>query len=90
MLFQRQHAEHGRVTSGADRHRLAGSERFGQRYQPVTLDPRHLGQAAPMGFANAPAIEDYLIASFPLGVTTRRHRAGKIDPRNHGKAAHNR
>ena len=65
VFFQRQYAQHGGVTGGANGHRLPRAEVFWQRHQPFTLDPRQLGQPATMGFTDAPAVEHHFVAYFP-------------------------
>ena len=90
VLLEGQNAEHGGVAGSADGHRLAGGEGGGQRHQPIALDPRHLGQAAAMRFADAPAVEHHLVAGCPRRIGARGHRTGEIDARHHRKTAHDR
>ena len=43
-----------------------------------------------MGFAQAPAIEDDLVAWFPVRMRRRFHRTGEVDAGDHREAAHHR
>ena len=43
-----------------------------------------------MGLAQAPAVEDHLVAGFPLGMGRGLDGSRQIDAGNHGKAAHHR
>ena len=89
-LFDRHDAEHRGVAGGADRHRLALAQSFGQADQPVGLDACLLRQAAPVLFADAPAVENDLRADGKAVACRLRHRAGEIDARHHRELPHHR
>ena len=64
--LQRHDAEHRRIARGADRHGVVRRHAVGQRHQPVAIDAGAFGKCAEMRFADAPAIEDDLVALLPV------------------------
>jgi hypothetical protein len=90
VVFERQHTEHGGVAGRADGHRLAGREGRRQLDQPVALEPRLFGQAAPVRLAHAPAVVDEGVAGFPGRVAGFEHHAGAVDAGDHGPLPHHR
>ena len=90
MLLQRQHAQHGGITGGADGHGLLRRESIRQRHQPVALQARLLGQAAPVRFADTPAVEHHAVAGLVVRVVAGLDRTGNIDARHHREFAHHR
>ena len=90
VLFQRQHREHRGVAGRADRHRLARRQPFGQRHQPVAFDARFFRIGAEMRFAQAPAVDDDLVAGLPVRDARTLHRAGEIDAGDHRQAPYHR
>jgi hypothetical protein len=90
VILERHHREHRGVARGADRHGLALAELGRQPHQPLAFDARFLAVGAEMGFAQAPAIEDDLVAGLPVRVGRRFHLACEIDAGDHREAAHHR
>ena len=82
--------EHRGVAGGADRHRLAGRDRRRQRNQPIALQPRPLGQAAPARLADAPAVVDDPIARRSSRMARLEHGAGAVDAGDHRPGANDR
>ncbi len=58
--------------------------------QPVALDASHCRIAAEMGLANAPAIEQHLVAGLVVGMVRRCDRTGEIDAGHERKTPHDR
>ena len=67
VAFEREQRQHRGEPGGADRHRLLGAQTRGTMHQPVGLDARPLGIAAPVQFADPPAGQDHRIAGLELG-----------------------
>ena len=90
VVFQREHAQHGGVAGGADGHGGSRAQALGHAHQPVALEPRLLGQTAPMGFAHAPAVVDEGVAGLPVRVGGFDHLPCPVDAGHHGPLAHHR
>ena len=69
--LQRHHRQHRGQPRRADRHRLTQRQPVGQRHQPVRLDPRLLGIAAPVRLADPPAGQHHRVAG-PVARIVRR------------------
>jgi hypothetical protein len=52
-VLERQDAEHRREACSADLHRLQAGEGLGQGHEPTAVEPRTLGEAAPVALADA-------------------------------------
>jgi hypothetical protein len=88
VLFEREQAEHRRISGRADRHRLSRREIFRQRHEPFTLDACVACITAEMRFAEPPAVQDDGIARPPISMARGLDDARKIDAGDHGKASH--
>ncbi|MNV55159.1 hypothetical protein D3C71_1473830 [compost metagenome] len=87
-LFQRNDAQHRRVAGRADGHRVTVRHAVRSMNQPVRLDARVLGQAAPVLLAHPPAVKNDPLAGREIGVLALFNDPGEIDAGHHGKAAH--
>ncbi|MNS36467.1 hypothetical protein D3C72_686580 [compost metagenome] len=87
-LFQRQHAEHGGEAGGADAHGLPLIQPGRQRHQPVGLDPRLFGHAAPVSFPHAPTGQYHLVTALVAAVGRLQHCADEVDARHQRPLAH--
>ena len=87
-LFQRQHAEHGGEAGGADAHGLPLIQPGRQRHQPVGLDPRLFGHAAPVSFPHTPTGQYHLVTALVAAVGRLQHCADEVDARHQRPLAH--
>src|SRR5450755_371655 len=81
--LEREDTEHGCVARRADGHRLPGGERRREPDQPVTLQTRPLGEAAPARFTDAPAVVDDDVARLPVSMRRFEHATGAVDSGDH-------
>ena len=80
-------AEGGGVPSGTDCHGATGVDRVRQCYEPVGGYARALGEAARMGFAHAPAVQDDCLTWLEPWVAARFNLAREINASNERELA---
>ncbi len=90
LVLERHDAQHGGVSGGADGHGAGGVEAAWNLDQPVAAHPGAFGKPAMMGLADAPAIEDDLVARREARMAGVAHRAGKVDARDQRERADDR
>ena len=89
-IFERHHRQHCGVAGGADRHRLGQGQPFGQRHQPIALDPCHPGKSAMVAFTHPPAVQNNPVAGLVVGRCGGHDLAGKINSWHQRKLADDR
>ena len=90
LLFQGQHAKHGREAGGADRHGLGRRNILREPDKPVALDARSLGVTTVVQLAEAVAIQHDAIAYFKPRVLRAQHPTGQVDTWNERELADDR
>src|SRR5919106_1498249 len=79
VILERDHREHRREPGRADRHGMFAAPALGQGHQPVALDPRALGVAAPMALADAPARQHHPVPGPPVGMRAVDDATREVD-----------
>ena len=82
MVLQLPNSKHRSETRGSNRHRVSGLNAVRQRNQPVGLDTRLLGIAAPMHFAHPPTGKHYCIARLINWAVRNLYHTSEVDPWN--------
>src|SRR5262249_56478543 len=80
----------GGIACGADRYGVVRAHAGGKLHEPISLHTRLLAASAEMRLAQAPAVEDHLIAHFPFGMARGLDRARKVDAGDHWESPHDR
>ncbi len=90
MTLQRHHSKHRGIASRSNRHGVAGAHALRQRHQPIALRARTLRIHAEVRLAATPAVEDHLVARFPVGMCGSLDGTRAVDAGDHREAAHDR
>ncbi len=78
-ILQRQHAQHGGVTRGADRHGLLVTEGVGYAYDPLRPDALLLAVSPVEGLRHAVTVDQYPVPRVEGGIARFHHGAGQVD-----------